>query len=98
MIIWTWQVFKFCREQRPLNPCDCRITYGSFEYWAARNVTKDNNFRVSRHTAERALRQLAHDGYLIREERGAYVVFRPSPKLCEKFREWISEAKQKTNI
>jgi DNA-binding GntR family transcriptional regulator len=103
-IDWIWQVSKYVVHLSPEDPCRATIWYRGFEYWAARNVTKANNYYVSGHTAERILRRLAQEGYLVRENRGPFVAFRPSPKLCEYIREHLEELRkrvevgQKTNI
>jgi DNA-binding GntR family transcriptional regulator len=49
------------------------------------------NRLVSGHTAERVLRRLAQEGYLVREGRGQLVAFKPSQKLCEYVRQHLEE-------
>jgi len=103
-IDWIWQVSKYVVQLSPDDPCRATIWYRNFEHWAARNVTKANNYYVTEHTAERILRRLAQEGYLIRENWGPFVVFKPSPKLCEYVRKHLEELRkrvkvgQKTNI
>jgi len=88
---WVWQVSKYIVQLSPRDPCRAVIWYRGFEAWASHNVMSGRNRLVSGHTAERVLRRLAQEGYLIREGRGQLVTFRPSPKLCEYVKEHLEE-------
>jgi hypothetical protein len=78
----------------------CRVYYDDFMDWVQlMEITVVGGRRATSRTAERALRQLAEDGYLRREEhigryRRKYVIFWPTEKLQDFCREWEERAER----
>lgn len=99
MTDWRVVVCRYCKSRRA-DYDRCRIYYDDFMEWAElMGVTVVGGRRATSRTAERALRQLAEDGYLRREEhmgryRRKYVVFWPSEKLQGFCASWEETAKR----
>jgi len=76
----------------------CRIYYDDFMRWVEiMGVTTIGGRRATSRTSERALRALAEQGYLRREERVGryrrkYVIFYPTEKLQDFCRAWEERA------
>jgi len=94
---WRIIVCRFCKSRRADYDV-CRIYYDDFMEWVELiGVTTLGGRRATSRTSERALRQLAEDRYLRREEhigryRKRYVVFYPTEKLQDFCREWEERA------
>ena len=88
MANWLGLVWRYCHDT--YHRCyDCDFTYLQFEAWLRRNKIEE-----SPHRAERALRQLAAQGYLTRElvtrpaTRRRTTLFRTTDRACLNYREW----------
>jgi len=93
---WRIIVCRFCKSRRA-DYSSCRIYYDDFMRWVEIMGVTTIGGRATSRTSERALRHLAEDGYLRREERRGryrkrYVVFWPTEKLQDFCRAWEERA------